>query len=113
MQDLFSFASVPVTTTPNPNRRPTSKRPGQEKSKCTGPFCDEEFWNTKTKRELSQLESFVDYHPDTETGTYLPNEFDGTCGKDSKFGQIYGGENAKIGEFPFIAALGISNFMVF
>ena len=106
-QDSFSFASIPETTTPDPNRRSTSKRPSQKKSKCTGPYCDEEFWNKKTKRELSQLESFVDLNSDTEVGTYLPNEFDGSCGKDSKFGQIYGGENAKIGEFPFIAALGI------
>ena len=107
-QDLFSFASIPETTTPKPIRRSTSKRPNQIQSECTGPFCDEEFWNKNTKRELSQLDSFIDHNTDTEIGTYLPNEFDGSCGRDSKFGQIYGGENAKIGEFPFMAALGMS-----
>ena len=39
-------------------------------------------------------------------GDYLPNEQDQTCGIFTKTGYIVGGEDAKIGEFPFLAALG-------
>ena len=104
------MASQTISTTAKPNRRPTKKRKNQIETKCTGPYCDEEYWNTHTKRQLEQLESFIGHNTETELGTYLPNEFEGTCGRDSKTGQrqarIYGGENAKIGEFPFIAAFG-------
>ena len=100
------MASQTIPTTQKPNRQPTKRRKNQVETKCTGPYCDEEYWNTHTRRELEKLESFEGHNTETEAGNYLPNEFDGTCGRSSKTGHIYGGENAKIGEFPFIAALG-------
>ena len=82
------------------------KRKNQIETKCTGPYCDESYWETHTKRELGELKSFLGHNTDTEPGNYLPNEFEGTCGRNSKTGHIYGGLKAKIGEFPFMAALG-------
>ena len=46
------------------------------------------------------------YNEESAQGTYLPNEFDVTCGDSAKFGFIIGGVDAKMGSYPFIAALG-------
>ena len=45
---------------------------------------------------------------ESENGTYLPVESGFGCGSRLSSGFILGGENAKKGEFPFIAALGYS-----
>ena len=44
----------------------------------------------------------------TENGTYLPVESGFGCGARLSSGFILGGEDAKRGEFPFIATLGYS-----
>ena len=95
-----------MSTTKRPNQNRKRKRKNEIETKCTGPYCDEEYWDTRTRSDIEDLESFIGHNTETENGTYLPNEFDGTCGRDSKSGHIYGGEDAKIGEFPFIAAMG-------
>ena len=46
------------------------------------------------------------YHTRTEAADYFPNEFENSCGSTSKSGYIVGGQDSKIGEFPFVAALG-------
>jgi hypothetical protein len=50
--------------------------------------------------------SFVSSEDPTELGTYLPTQDSFKCGVRLASGFILGGENAKRGEFPFIAALG-------
>ena len=50
------------------------------------------------------------YNVETEAGDYLPNEHDKSCGGNSKFGQIVGGKDSKLGEFPFNAAIGTETF---
>jgi hypothetical protein len=50
--------------------------------------------------------SFVSGNDPTELGTYLPTQDSFKCGVRLASGFILGGENAKRGEFPFIAALG-------
>ena len=50
------------------------------------------------------------YNVETEAGDYLPNENDKSCGGNSKFGQIVGGKDSKLGEFPFNAAIGTETF---
>ena len=76
-----------------------------------GLYCDEKFWDINGEKDLEKLESeeghWEDYNRKTEAGDYLPNEFDQTCGITTKTSYIVGGEDTKIGEFPFIAALGM------
>ena len=48
----------------------------------------------------------MDFNNETAVGNYLPNEIDQTCGLFTKTGYIVGGEDSKMGEFPFLAALG-------
>ena len=93
------------------------KRKNQIKSACTNSlddvnedYCDENYWSKRSKKELIKDESR--YNQKTEAGDYLPNEFDGSCGGSSKFGQIVGGEDSKLGEFPFVAALGTNGLLV-
>ena len=50
--------------------------------------------------------NWIDINNYSINGDYLPNEKDQTCGIFTKTGYIVGGEDAKIGEFPFLAALG-------
>jgi hypothetical protein len=50
--------------------------------------------------------TFVSSEDPTELGTYLPTQDSFKCGVRLASGFILGGENAKRGEFPFIAALG-------
>ena len=52
------------------------------------------------------------YNTETEAADYLPNEFDLSCGSTSKFGYIVGGQDSKLGEFPFVAALGCCNMLI-
>ena len=89
--------------------KPTKKRKDQIETKCTGNYCDEKFWN-KNITEIMKLEeeegNWIDINNFSIQGDYLPNEQDQTCGIFTKTGYIVGGEDAKIGEFPFLAALG-------
>ena len=89
--------------------KPTKRRKDQTETKCTGNYCDEKFWN-KNITEIMKLEeeegNWIDINNFSIKGDYLPNEQDQTCGIFTKTGYIVGGENAKIGEFPFLAALG-------
>ena len=65
----------------------------------------------QTRDELAKFENLSGnwYNRDYEDGTYLPNEWDGTCGDDAKFGYVVGGKDAKMGAYPFIAAIGNKN----
>ena len=62
------------------------------------------------KVEIKEIEeklgNWEGFNNETEVGNYLPNEKDLTCGSDTKHGYIIGGEDSKMGEFPFLAALG-------
>ena len=102
-----------LVTTSRP-KLTTSKRPKQRKSKCRpsrkGNFCDENYWEKRTKKEL--IEDPENYNTETEAADYLPNEFDQSCGSTSKFGYIVGGQDSKIGEFPFVAALGCYHIFI-
>ena len=60
--------------------------------------------------------NWLGHNRETEAGDYLPNEHDGTCGnstmanskrKKRRVKRVVGGLDAKIGEFPLIAALGM------
>ena len=100
------------TTTPRASTKPTKRRRGQTKNdnaKCQGIYCDQTFWE-KDPAEIKNIEEneghWLDFNNKTEVGNYLPNEKDLTCGADTKHGYIIGGEDSKIGEFPFLAALG-------
>ena len=78
---------------------------------------DKKFWDIHTKNKLEEFISkegnWIGHNKETEAGDYLPNEFKRTksgtssCGTSSKSGFIIGGEDAKLGEFPFVATLGI------
>ena len=92
------------TTKRRPTNKPTKKRKKQKKSKCRGIYCDESYWDKKTKKQLINDPKL--YHTDTEAADYLPNVFDKSCGEDSKAGHIVGGQDSRIGEFPFVAAMG-------
>ena len=102
-----------LVTTSRP-RLTTSKRPKQRKSKCRpsrkGNFCDENYWEKRTKKEL--IEDPEKYDTETEAADYLPNEFDLSCGSTSKYGYIVGGQDTKLGEFPFVAALGCYHIFI-
>ena len=78
-------------------------------------YCNKNFWEDTSKKELLTLESsrgsWIGWNKNTEAGDYLPNEFDGSCGETSKASYIVGGEDAKIGEFPFIAAVGMKEII--
>ena len=99
---LFQPAAPLRTTTRKPIK--TRKRKKQKKSRCTGNYCDESYWDKKTKKQL--IKDPKRYHTDTEAADYLPNVFDKSCGHQSKSGYIVGGQDSKIGEFPFVAAMG-------
>ena len=116
MQDLRTETNVArITTKPPKPRRDECKRRNKGKCKCRGIYCDKEFWN-KDLREIRRIEveqgHWEDLNNNTAVGNYLPNEQDLTCGSHTKHGFIVGGEDSKIGEFPFVAALGIKvNFL--
>ena len=97
------------TTTSRVSTKPTKRRKGQRKTKCQGIYCDVKFWE-KDPAEIKSIEEkeghWEDFNNETAVGNYLPNEKDLTCGSDTKHGYIIGGEDSKIGEFPFLAALG-------
>ena len=99
----FQHASLPQIITPRHGQK-TEKRRKQKKSECTGSYCDESYWDKGTKKQLINDPKL--YHIDTEAADYLPNEFDKSCGDSSDYGQIVGGQDSKIGEFPFVAAMG-------
>jgi len=63
---------------------------------------------TTTKRPTTRRATTAGpiYEPEYAGGDYLPNAEDATCGTDTKAGQIVGGDDAKLGEYPFIAILG-------
>jgi hypothetical protein len=92
------------STIKRPKNKPKKKRKKQKQSRCTGIYCDESYWDKKTKKEL--INDPTKYHTKTEAADYLPNVFDKSCGDSSKFGHIVGGQDSKIGEFPFVAAMG-------
>ena len=89
--------------------KPTKRRRLQTKTECTGIYCDKNFWD-QSPAEIKKIEKgqghWEDFNNETAVGNYLPNEKDLTCGSDTKHGYIIGGEDSKIGEFPFLAALG-------
>ena len=89
--------------------KPTEKRRDQIKTKCSGDYCDENFWNQNI-REIKKLEdekgNWIGFNGYSILGDYLPNEKDQTCGIFTKTGYILGGQDAKLGEFPFLAAIG-------
>ena len=94
--------------------KPTKKRKDQIETKCTGNYCDELFWNqniTEIKKLEEEEGNWIDINNFSIKGDYLPNEKDQTCGIFTKTGYIVGGEDAKIGEFPFLAALGKCVFL--
>ena len=94
--------------------KPTKKRKDQIETKCTGNYCDELFWNqniTEIKKLEEEEGNWIDINNFSIQGDYLPNEKDQTCGIFTKTGYIVGGEDAKIGEFPFLAALGKEVFL--
>ena len=109
--DLKQSSTLEFATTSRP-KLTTSRRPKQKKSKCRrsrkGNFCDVNYWDKKTKKEL--IDDPKRYNTETEAADYLPNEFDSSCGSTSKSGYIVGGQDSKIGEFPFVAALGLYHF---
>ena len=68
--------------------------------------------DTTTRRTTTYLNYLLDDRheiKDSSSGTWLPT-LDGPngveCGVSTRAGYILGGEDAKVGEFPFIAALG-------
>ena len=111
MLQANSTTQVPQTTEKPSTTKPTKRRRFQTQTDCEGLYCDEKFWDITNSTELKRLESeqgnWEDYNRETEAGDYLPNEFDQTCGLTTKTSFIVGGEDTKIGEFPFIAALGM------
>ena len=81
-------------------------------AKCASSRYDPDFW-IQSRRGLANHHAGDNpnwYHNETMSGTYLPNEFDKTCGEKASFGFIVcpKGQNcdAKQGAYPFIAALG-------
>ncbi len=79
---------------------------------CTGNYCNETFWEMD-RNKLVALEdnagNWIGQNEETEAGNYLPNQYDFTCGITTKTSYIVGAEDTKIGEFPYLAALGIYN----
>ena len=80
---------------------------------CSGAKYPINYWE-QTRSELADTENHTEYdwfHRETLKGTYLPNEFDKTCGEKASFGQIVcprGADcKAKQGAYPFIAGLGM------
>ena len=90
----------------------TERTPGSLKP-CEGERYEPDFWR-KSIRGLGKNQNKPErtdwYHNETMSGTYLPNEYDKTCGAAAKFGYIVcpPGQDcdAKQGAYPFIAALG-------
>ena len=97
----------------NNNLDDTTERSLQtNQPKCKSARYEPEFWR-QSKRGLANHHQGDDpnwYHNETLSGTYLPNEYDKTCGDKASFGFIVCPKgqdcDAKPGAFPFIAALG-------
>ena len=80
---------------------------------CKGRKYPTAYWE-QTRSEIRDLEGIEEdewNHPETMDGTYLPNQYDNTCGNNVKFGFIVCAKgadcDAKFGAYPFIAALGM------
>ena len=82
---------------------------------CSRAEYDTDFWRQSLKRletteKLPSEQKTNWYHNETMSGTYLPNEHDGTCGLPVKYGYIVCPKgqdcDAKQGSYPFIVALG-------
>ena len=65
--------------------------------------------NTNLRKEADITESFsINNNNDGNSGTWLPNANDLECGQTTNTGYLIGGSNTRLGEFPYVAALGFS-----
>lgn len=100
----------------NNNIDATTERSSQSNipPQCEQAKYDTDFWRQSFRKLATHIPNVEDrpdwYNNKTMSGTYLPNEYDKTCGEKASFGFIVcpKGQNcdAKPGAYPFIAALG-------
>ncbi|CAB4058145.1 unnamed protein product [Lepeophtheirus salmonis] len=67
--------------------------------------------HSRKKSTISHSSQFFSNGNDTE-GTWIPNQSKNECGNALNYGFIFGGKDATLGEFPFVALLGYESLIV-
>ncbi|XP_040579851.1 venom peptide isomerase heavy chain [Lepeophtheirus salmonis] len=67
--------------------------------------------HSRKKSTISHSSQFFSNGNDTE-GTWIPNQSKNECGNALNYGFIFGGKDATLGEFPFVALLGYESVSI-